>query len=212
MSNENPSIIRSALLLGLIAVIGTTILATVHGLTGDRIAEQERRAILEQLHQVLPHTAYDNALHEDVLEISEPVHFHSEEVITVYRARLAEQDVAVIMQVVAPDGYNGNIRLLIGIYTDGSISGVRVVSHRETPGLGDPIERKRSDWVLGFDGRSIGDPESAGWAVRQDGGIFDQFTGATITPRAVVEAVERTLVYFERNRVSLFATPEPSTP
>ncbi|MBT8062568.1 MAG: electron transport complex subunit RsxG, partial [Gammaproteobacteria bacterium] len=153
--------------------------------------------------------AYDNALHEDVLRITDEAFFQTQEPVTVYRARLGTEPVAVIMQVVAPDGYNGDIKLLVGVYADGSISGVRVVSHRETPGLGDPIEHQRSDWILDFNGRSLGNPEPAGWAVRRDGGVFDQFTGATITPRAVVEAVERALRYFEARHEYLFSYPEP---
>ncbi|NNL95103.1 MAG: electron transport complex subunit RsxG [Xanthomonadales bacterium] len=200
---------RSAALLGLVAVLGTALLAVVHTMTRDRITAQERRVVLKQLHQVLPDSAYDNALHEDVLRITDEAFFQTQEPVTVYRARLGTEPVAVIMQVVAPDGYNGDIKLLVGVYADGSISGVRVVSHRETPGLGDPIEHQRSDWILDFNGRSLGNPEPAGWAVRRDGGVFDQFTGATITPRAVVEAVERALRYFEARHEYLFSYPEP---
>jgi len=203
---------RSALLLGLVAVLGTALLAFVHTVTRERIADQERRVVLEQLHQVLPESAYDNALHEDVLNVADAAFFKTDAPVTVYRAFRGESPVAAIMQVVAPGGYNGDIVLLIGIYSDGRISGVRVVSHRETPGLGDPIERQRSDWILAFDGRSLGNPEAAGWGVKRDGGIFDQFTGATITPRAVVETVERTLRYFEAHRDALFEDREQATP
>ena len=119
--------------------------------------------------------------------------------------------VAVVLALIAPDGYGGPIKLLVGINADGSLAGVRVVNHHETPGLGDAIDTRRSNWILGFTGRSLGDPSPAQWAVRKDGGVFDQFTGATITPRAVVKAVKRALVYFEAHRDTLFAdgkTPE----
>src|SRR5690606_19926340 len=97
------------------------------------------------------------------------------------------------------------IRLLVGISADGILTGVRVLSHRETPGLGDPIELRKSPWILQFDGKRLDDPPEALWAVEKDGGIFDGLTGATVTPRAVVRAVRNTLLYFERHRDELFA-------
>jgi electron transport complex protein RnfG len=204
-------VLRSAGLLGLVAMLGTAVLAGVHELTRERIAEQERRVVLRQLNQVLPAASYDNDLHEDVVLVDDPAYFLHHDPVRVYRARLRGRPVALVMNLVAPDGYNGDIRLLVGIYRDGRISGVRVIAHRETPGLGDPIDHERSDWVLGFDGRSLGDPARAGWAVRRDGGVFDQFTGATITPRAVVEAVQRALEYHAAfaNRLYGDATAEP---
>ncbi|MBE9559884.1 MAG: electron transport complex subunit RsxG, partial [Proteobacteria bacterium] len=122
-----------------------------------------------------------------------------------YRARKNSQNVAVVFTSVAPNGYNGSIRLLVGINADGSLSGVRVVKHRETPGLGDVVEISRSDWILGFDNKSLSDPDTRGWKVKRDGGVFDQFTGATITPRAVVKAVHNALLYFDKNQGMLFS-------
>jgi electron transport complex protein RnfG len=198
------SMMRSGLMLAAVAVIGTALLAGVHELTRERIAAQERRVVLEQLNQVLPATEYDNALHEDLVEIHDQGFFRHDDPVKVYRARRAGEPVAAVLHLVAPDGYNGDIHMLVAIQYDGVISGVRVTAHRETPGLGDPIESKRGDWILGFDGRSLSDPEPAGWAVRRDGGEFDQFTGATITPRAVVETVQRALEYFSAHRDELF--------
>lgn len=195
---------RSAALLGLVAVLGTALLAGVNTLTKDRIVEQQRRAVLVQLNQVLPANAYDNELHEDLVVINDPDHFRQRVPVRVYRARLRGAPVAAIFDLATPDGYNGDIRLLVAIRYDGHISGVRVVEHRETPGLGDPIERRRSDWITRFDGRSLDDPRAKGWAVKRDGGEFDQFTGATITPRAVVAAVQRALAYFTANRERIF--------
>ena len=124
---------------------------------------------------------------------------------TVYRARRDGAPVALVLTAVAPDGSSGPIELLVGVNADGTVAGVRVLAHRETPGLGDPIEASRSDWVLAFAGRSLGDPPPAGWTVRRDGGAFDQFTGATITPRAVVHAVRRVLEYVGANQEALYA-------
>ena len=115
-----------------------------------------------------------------------------------------------MMIVTAPDGYNGDIRLLAGIAASGKIFGVRIISHRETPGLGDPIDIDKSDWILGFNQSSSKEPDANGWAVKKDGGRFDQFTGATISPRAVVSAVHNALLYFEANRQILFDTPTQS--
>ena len=206
MSERKPgSIWKSAVSLGLVAIIGTTILTGVDRLTSERIAEQERRVILEQLGQLIPED-YDNSILQDRIVFSDEAHFPRGQQVTAYRARYLGQPVAAVLKFDAVNGYNGNISLLAGINFDGSLRGVRVLSHRETPGLGDPIELEKSDWILDFDDRSLRDPAPGGWAVRRDGGEFDQFTGATITPRAVVEAVQAALEYFETNRDHLFET------
>jgi len=114
--------------------------------------------------------------------------------------------VAVMMMFTAADGYNGDIRLLAGIDVHGTVLGVRVIAHKETPGLGDPIEIERSDWILSFAQKSLNNPQPDGWNVKRDGGQFDQFTGATITPRAVVRATRRALQYFDANTQVLFDT------
>ena len=113
-----------------------------------------------------------------------------------------------IFNAIAPDGYNGRIHLLVGVYVDGRIAGVRVVKHAETPGLGDAIEVRKSSWILGFDGKSLDRPEPTRWAVRRDGGEFDQLTGATITRRAVVAAVRNTLLYYRQNAAMIFRRQE----
>ena len=206
MTKALKSGLRSGLLLAIIAVGGVTLLAAIKLLTEERIAEQERLAALQQLEQVLPGGRYDNDLLSDRVSIPEKA-ARNEEALLVYRARRDGEPVAAVLRIVAPDGYNGDIVLLVGIYTDGSISGVRVLSHRETPGLGDPIEIRRSDWIRSFTGRSLGDPPAERWAVKRDGGDFDQFTGATITPRAVTGAVRRALEYYQGYRDQLFVAP-----
>ena len=200
-------VLRSALALGLVAVIGTALLTFVHHLTAERIAAEERRVVLEQLGQILPAGEYDNVPLDDRYSFADEAWFPRGQTVTAYRARKAGRPVAVILRFRAVDGYNGDIKLLAGIRTDGSLSGVRVVSHKETPGLGDGIEVEKSDWVRGFDGKSLANPAAGGWAVKQDGGEFDQFTGATITPRAVVGAVRSALGYFEIAGKELFDKP-----
>jgi electron transport complex protein RnfG len=201
---------RSAFSLGMVALMGTTLLAGVHGLTEARIAEQQRKVVLRQLGQLVPPGDYDNAFHEDSFQFTDELHFPQGQTVTAYRARLAERPVAVVLRLAAMNGYNGRIDLLVGIDHDGTVRGVRVAAHKETPGLGDVIELAKSEWVLDFDGRSLTDPRPAGWAVKRDGGEFDQFTGATITPRAVVNAVRLALEYFDAKGELLFThAPDP---
>lgn len=196
---------RAGLLLAAMAVIGVGLLSAVHELTADRIAAKQRQQMLDRLAEVLPPSYYDNDLLVDRISVTAPGALGHGQPVSVYRARRDGEVTAVIMEVIAPNGYNGPIRLLAGIDRQGVITGVRVVSHRETPGLGDPIEARRSDWIEDFDGRGLGDPPLPQWTVRKDGGAFDQFTGATITPRAVARALGRALAWFEDQKTQLFA-------
>ncbi len=194
-----------AALLGAFAVVGTGMVTLTHELTEHRIEENERDALLANFHAVISPESHDNELHTDRIEVRDEL--LGKGVVDVYRARLGDVPTAVLMTPSAPDGYSGAIRLLVAINHDGTLSGVRVLKHRETPGLGDKIEAQRSDWILGFAGLSLGNPETRGWAVKKDGGEFDLFTGATITPRAVVGAVHRALLYYRQHREALFVTP-----
>ncbi len=180
-------------------------MAGVNEVTRHRIQEQERRAVLKQLGELIEPHRYDNVLYDDQYAVTDKTWFPSGQTVTVYRARMHSQPVAVVLRLVATGGYNGNIHLLIGINADGSLSGVRVTSHKETPGLGDAIDSNKSDWILGFSGHSLHNPNRSGWAVKRDGGVFDQFTGATITPRAVVKAVRMALEFYAANEDKIFA-------
>jgi electron transport complex protein RnfG len=215
MKTGGSSFVKSALSLGLVAVIGTTLLSGVNQTTAKRIEQQERRVVLEQLGQIIPPGRYNNILQDDRFSFSDETWFPSGQQVVAYRARRDGQPVAVILRFVAVDGYSGPIGLLMGIEADGRLAGVRVTSHRETPGLGDGIEIEKSDWIRSFDGRSLGAPPATEWTVRRDGGAFDQFTGATITPRSVVNAVRLALEYHERHQNFLYdaaATPEEAKP
>ena len=195
----------AAIVLALFAVVGTGMVAATYEGTKDRIAANERQALLDSLFTIVPQDRLDNDIVTDNLTVTDQKMLGTPKPVTVYRARKDGKPVAAVLAPVAPDGYSGNIRLLVGINHDGSLAGVRVIAHKETPGLGDPIEEQKSDWILGFDGKSLAEPEESGWAVKKDGGIFDQFTGATITPRAVVNEVHRSLQYFNAHRDELFA-------
>lgn len=210
--NIGTNMIASARLLGIFALAGSILLAGTYGLTRDRIAEQQRESLQATLSEVMPAGRYDNRLLDDTLDIAD-AQLGTTETLTAYRARRNGQPVGVLFPVVAPNGYSGEIRLLVGISADGTLTGVRVLQHRETPGLGDKIETRRSDWIEQFRGLTISQPPKNQWAVRKDGGQFDSFTGATITPRAVVTAVKNALLYFESNKTALFGQtkPEPAT-
>jgi electron transport complex protein RnfG len=198
--------LQSAVLLAMFALAGASLVAITHQVTKDRIARNEREALLWELQQLVPPGRYDNDLLDDTLRVTDVRRLGTAQPVTVYRARKDGKPVAAILTPVAPDGYGGPIHLLVAVNYDGTLAGVRVTSHNETPGLGDAIEEKRSDWILGFTGRSLGNPPEKLWRVKRDGGVFDQFTGATITPRAVVNAVRKTLEYFASNRDELFAS------
>lgn len=199
--------LTTAVLLAGFAITGTGLVAFAYEMTKDRIAQAEREALLRSLHSVVRPQDHNNKMFNDQITVTSEQYLGSKEPLPVFRARNDDQPFAVIITAVAPDGYNGDIKLLIGIKHDGTITGVRVIGHRETPGLGDAIEMRRSDWILTFDGRKINDPEQKFWKVKRDGGYFDQFTGATITPRAVVKAVANALQYFELNKETLFNQP-----
>jgi electron transport complex protein RnfG len=205
-----PRPLRGALLLGGTTVLAFGLLALVHQATRERIEEVERARQMRTIEQVLDGVRHDNDLLRDAVTVTDRDLLGTTAPVTVYRATLDGAPVAAVLAPSAPDGYSGSIRLLVGIGVDGRLLGVRVQSHRETPGLGDLIETRKSDWILGFTGRSLGDPPLERWKVRKDGGDFDQFTGATVTPRAVVGAVANALLYFEKRREQIF--PASATP
>jgi electron transport complex protein RnfG len=197
-------ILLSGVFLWLFAVAGTTLVALTEYSTSAAIAENERLVLLRNLYALLPRDRLDNDIATDTLELPAATLLGTDENSTAYRARLGGEPVAAIFNSVAPDGYNGKIHLLVGVYIDGSLAGVRVVKHAETPGLGDAIEIRKSPWIDGFAGKSLTNPSQDRWRVNRDGGDFDQFTGATITPRAVVAAVRNTLLYYRQNADMIF--------
>lgn len=202
----------SAVLLALFAIVGTTLVATTHNVTAERIALNERQALLSALHTLIPPDSHDNDIFSDYIEVRDPRLLGTRGAVTVYRARQNGEPVAAVLTPVAPDGYGGAIKLLVAVRYDGTVAGVRVMSHHETPGLGDKIEREKSDWITTFEGKSLDQPPRAKWKVQKDGGVFDQFTGATITPRAVVSSVYNALRYYNAHREEIFQRPaQPGT-
>lgn len=198
------AISRNAVILGLFAIATAAMLAWTNEQTRERVACNRERALQQSLAEVMPAGLADNNLLEDRLQVSD--RRLGRHTYTVYRARRDGEPVGAVLEAEAPDGYGGAIALLVGVNYDGEVTGVRVVPpHNETPGLGDDIETRKSDWILSFDGHSLDSTPPAGWAVRKDGGDFDSFTGATITPRAVVSAVYRALTFYEEQRETLFS-------
>ena len=204
--------LRAALLLAAAATVTVGVVAIVHDVAGPRIEANEREQRIARLAEVLGGTKYDNDLVDDVVLVRNSELLGTDEPLPVHRARLAGQPVAALITAVAPDGYSASIRLLVAVAADGRLIGVRVLSHKETPGLGDGIDRRKSSWIESFAGRAIGDPPLERWKVRKDGGDFDQFTGATVTPRAVVGAVRNALLYFDAHRAELLAAPVAAAP
>ena len=197
------SISKNAVLLGVFAAVSTAIIAGTFLGTTPMIRENVRQAEAKALLEIFPEDTHDNAILDDVHPVSdsELLGLRSEK--KFYVAYQNHRVTGVILPATARDGYTGDIDLIVGIKPDGSIAGVRVLAHRETPGLGDAVDRKKSHWVDGFVDKSLTNPSATRWAVKKDGGAFDQFTGATITPRAVTRAVKRSLQYFEVHKQTL---------
>lgn len=196
--------LRSALMLSLFTLIGVSLLLVAKLLTDEPIQEAERANLLATVNQLLPTDEYDNDLLQDTLQVRSPKYLGTDAPVTVYRARQNGEPVAVILTTVAPDGYSGDIKIMLAVYRDGRIAGVRVLKHKETPGLGDKIELRKSSWILSFDGLKLREDNVPMWAVRKDGGHFDQFTGATITPRAVIKAVRKALTFVQQKGDALY--------
>jgi len=198
------SIRKNAIVLGLFAAITVAIVALIQQGTANRIDTAREQAQLQALAEILPAGSYNNNLLDNSLQLDDPM-LGNRNPEPAYLALLDGQPSAIILQATAPDGYSGSIRLLIGILTDGSLAGVRVLEHKETPGLGDKIETTKSGWIYSFNGKSLSNTTNEHWAVKKDRGEFDQFAGATITPRVVVKAVHKALQYFDANQEQLFA-------
>ncbi len=198
----------NGLLLFLFALITAGILAATYEGTKDKIAESERKAAEKALLDIIPQSRFDNDLLLDTITISESAQALLGDVVgeDIFVARKNNKIVAVIIPAIAPDGYSGDIKLIAGINANGTVAGVRVLTHKETPGLGDKVDIKKSQWITSFTDKSLNNPTAEQWSVKKDGGEFDQFTGATITPRAVVNRVYQILRYVDKHHTTLFTS------
>ncbi|WOC25055.1 electron transport complex subunit RsxG [Pseudoalteromonas sp. N1230-9] len=198
------SMTKNGGILTAFALLTTGAVALTHSLTAQRISDQEKKQLAEQLQQVLDAHHYDNQLYKDCVIITdERLGPRPEQII--YRAYKSDKPYALVMRHVTPSGYSGDINLLTAVFANGEIAGVRVTKHEETPGLGDKVEVKKSDWITLFKGQTVLGEDDNRWAVKKDGGQFDQFTGATITPRAVVGSVKEAVLFAQVEFDNLFA-------
>lgn len=198
------SIVRNGALLGLFAVITTGLIAVTHFSTKSRIETQQAHKLKSLINEVFPHDRHDNAILDDCIQLSSPL-LGSAEAQTIYRAKRQDEPVGFVVTTIAPNGYSGQIKMIVGITLDLEILGTRVIEHKETPGLGDKIDLAVSDWILSFSNKTFSDDNARQWQVKKDGGQFDQFTGATITPRAVVGSVANTARFVHDNMSQLLS-------
>jgi electron transport complex protein RnfG len=197
---------KNGLMLALFACATTGLVAVTHALTEQQIAHQQKAQLLSVLDQVIPVASHDNDLAKSCIAVSLP-YLKTSEPLYAYIAQQQQEPVGLAIETIAPDGYNGAIKLIVGIDNQGVVTGTRVLSQQETPGLGDKIDLRVTDWILSFSGKQLTEENQSTWAVRKDGGQFDQFTGATITPRAVVKAVRNVLEYVNQHRDELYRQP-----
>jgi electron transport complex protein RnfG len=201
-------LLTTGTILGFFTAIGVSMVILVHEVTAQQIAENQRQATYQAFDQILQGKVYDNQPLDHPIKLAPVDWLNGGEPITIYTAKSNGQAIATLLSIDAQRGYNGKITLLIGILTDGSLSGVEVVNHHETPGLGDKIESRRSDWLKQFEGRSLRYPDEEAWGVKRDGGAFDQITGATVTSRAVVMSLKQALSYLQQLQPKLFDRSE----
>jgi electron transport complex protein RnfG len=200
---EIKNILASGLILGFFGILGALLVSGTEQQTREIIIHNERMALLNQLYELVPQTEIDNDFLQHTLTLDAP-EFLGISNTTAYVGTQQGKLTAIVFEATIPNGYAGPILMLVAVDSTGTLKGVRIVSHSETPGLGDKVELERSDWVLGFNGKSLTDPDEAHWKVKKDGGAFDQFTGATITPRAIVNSVRKALLYFDREHQAIF--------
>lgn len=198
---------KNAAILAIFAVASTAVVAITNALTEDQIKHQEQTQLLKVLNQVIPAESHDNVLFKSCTLVNAPSYLGTDSNMPVYLATKNNQPTGVAIEAIAPDGYNGAIKVIVGLASDATVTGVRVLSHQETPGLGDKVDLRITDWILSFTGQTVDGEKDTRWAVRKDGGNFDQFTGATITPRAVVKAVKQVVQYYQANQETIYNQP-----
>ncbi len=201
------AVLKSGVTLAAIGAVCAALVAITYSLTSERIAANEQAWLEKSLEPALAGLTFEGSVSESMLVVRAPHELPGPDDVIIYRVYADDLPVAALFAVTARDGYAGAIRVLIGIEYDGTITGIRILEHRETPGLGDKIVSSRSDWVFQFDGRSLGDPGLEEWAIKRDGGEFDQLTGASVTPRAVIRVTKETLIYFAEHRDEIFSAP-----
>ena len=194
-----------------VAIAIAAVVALAYRIAAPRIEAHRHAEAIALLTEVLGGLPFDNDPLTDMIAVRDPALLGTDRPLPVHRVRLAGQPVAALIETVAPRGYGGTIRLLVAVTPDGKVIGVRVLAHHETPGVGDRIESGRSGWLKQFIDRSLGNPPDSRWALRRDGGEYDQLSGATVTSRAVTIAIRDALVWYAQNRTQVFGElPAPT--
>jgi electron transport complex protein RnfG len=188
---------KNGAVLAIFALACTSVVAITNAVTKDRIAEQEQTQLLKIINQLLPEDRHDNNIFESCKLMTNEALLGSSEPQRIFRATKDNELVGYAIEGIAPKGYSGNIKLVVGIDTIGQVTGVRILGHNETPGLGDKVEYRKSNWLDDFVDQTLTPENAHTWAVTKDGGDFDSFTGATITPRAVVGSVKNILTFYQ---------------
>lgn len=196
---------KNGLILAAFAIVCVGLITAVFFITEDTIKDGKKRALNKTFNTLIKPETYNNDISQDCIILEKKPSQKTKQSLRAYRARYDGKPVAVIMQAIAPNGYSGKIALVVAIHANGQIAGVRATEHSETPGLGDKIDISKSDWIKSFDQKSLQNTKSKDWNVKKDGGQFDAFTGATITPRAVIHEVQNTLSYFKINKHTIFS-------
>lgn len=194
---------KSLLPLVAIAFVCALILVITNTLTHERIADNARIQQLKVCYTVMP-LSYNNDLYNDKIEVIEPDYLGGDHAVSIFRARNNGEPVGLVMMPIIANGYNGKIEVAIGVALNGTLLGVQVIEHRETEGLGDGIDQNISDWITNFTNHSLANTQIESWAVEKDGGVFDQLSGATISPRSVINAVRKSLEYYQIKQDRLY--------
>lgn len=196
------TISRNGAILGSFALATTLLISITHWLTSPVIEQQRQHKTLSLITEVLPDEYWDNNITNNCTIVNHPDLGPGKH--RIFRAWLNGKPSALVIESTTPNGYSGNIAFLVSLTHQERLAGVRVLEHKETPGLGDKIDLRISDWILTFSNRSFEDTQQSSWAVKKDGGKFDQFTGATITPRAVISGVKNAVTFAQAQYQALF--------
>jgi len=198
MTMKKDNAMKHGLILGAFCLGFGILIALTDLVTAKEIAARALEDKINSLSQVLPAELHDNNPIADAITLKDE---HGKDAI-VYRA-LKGGKVTGLAYEIYGSGYAGEIKLMLGVDAAGKVLGVRVLAHKETPGLGDKIEVKKTDWILRFTDLALGNPPLEKWKVKKDGGQFDQFAGATITPRGVVKAIREGLEFYAANQAKM---------
>ncbi len=199
------SVRKNAFILALFAMASTVLVSIVHQLTKDKIASEVERVMNQRLNKLVSPDSYNNSPSSDCILINNHSRLNQVSIHKIHRMRKDSKPIALVFSSTAHNGYSGDISLLIALSEQNRLLGVEIIDHRETPGLGDKIDSNKSHWLQQFENVELKTISDNRWRVKKDGGDFDALTGATITPRATINAIYQTILYFEEYKPDLFS-------